>query len=101
MAPTEVLARQHYESITKLFETYGIAVKVELLTGSMTTKEKRRSYDRIACGYAKIIIGTHALIQGAVSYDCLGLVVTDEQHSVWCKSSGKHLQIKGAVLTFL
>ncbi len=80
MAPTEVLARQHYESITKLFETYGIAVKVELLTGSMTTKEKRRSYDRIACGYAKIIIGTHALIQGAVSYDCLGLVVTDEQH---------------------
>ncbi|MBS5131689.1 MAG: ATP-dependent DNA helicase RecG [Lachnospiraceae bacterium] len=80
MAPTEVLARQHYESITKLFETYGIAVKVELLTGSMTTKEKRRSYDRIACRYAKIIIGTHALIQGAVSYDCLGLVVTDEQH---------------------
>lgn len=80
MAPTEVLARQHYESITKLFETYGIAVKVELLTGSMTTKEKRRSYDRIACGYAKIIIGTHALIQGAVSYDCLGVVVTDEQH---------------------
>lgn len=80
MAPTEVLARQHYESITKLFETYGIAVKVELLTGSMTTKEKRRSYDRIACGYTKIIIGTHALIQGAVSYDCLGLVVTDEQH---------------------
>ena len=80
MAPTEVLARQHYESITKLFETYGVKIKVVLLTGSMTAKEKRRVYDRIECGYAKIIIGTHALIQGAVNYDCLALVVTDEQH---------------------
>ncbi len=80
MAPTEVLARQHYESVTRLFETYGIKIKVVLLTGSMTAKEKRRVYDRIECGYAKIIIGTHALIQGAVNYDCLALVVTDEQH---------------------
>ncbi len=80
MAPTEVLARQHYESITKLFQENGISVKVELLTGSMTVKEKRRAYDRIECGYAKIIIGTHALIQGAVNYDCLALVITDEQH---------------------
>ena len=46
----------------------------------MTAKEKRRAYDRIECGLAKIIIGTHALIQGAVSYDNLGLVITDEQH---------------------
>lgn len=80
MAPTEVLARQHYESVTSLFETYGIKIKVVLLTGSMTAKEKRRAYDRIECGYAKIIIGTHALIQEAVNYDCLALVVTDEQH---------------------
>lgn len=80
MAPTEVLARQHYESITRLFEEYGIKIKVELLTGSMTTKEKRRAYDRIECGYARIIIGTHALIQDRVNYDCLALVVTDEQH---------------------
>ncbi len=80
MAPTEVLARQHYESITKLLEEYGIPVKVELLTGSMTAKEKRRAYDRIECGYARIIIGTHALIQSAVNYDCLALVITDEQH---------------------
>ena len=80
MAPTEVLARQHYENITKMFEDYDIPVKVELLTGSMTAKEKRRAYDRIECGLAKIIIGTHALIQGAVSYDNLGLVITDEQH---------------------
>ena len=80
MAPTEVLARQHYESITRLFEEYGIKIKVELLTGSMKMKEKRRAYDRIECGYAKIIVGTHALIQGAVNYDNLALVVTDEQH---------------------
>lgn len=80
MAPTEVLARQHYESITRLFETYDIKIKVELLTGSMTVKEKRRAYDRIECGYARIIVGTHALIQGGVNYDCLALVVTDEQH---------------------
>lgn len=80
MAPTEVLARQHYESITRLFEEYDIRTKVELLTGSMTAKEKRRAYDRIECGYAKIIIGTHALIQDRVNYDCLALVVTDEQH---------------------
>lgn len=80
MAPTEVLARQHYESITKLFEEHGVKIKVELLTGSMTAKEKRRAYDRIECGYARIIIGTHALIQDRVNYDCLALVVTDEQH---------------------
>ena len=80
MAPTEVLARQHYESITNLFETYNIPVKVVLLTGSMTAKEKRRAYDRIECGLAKIIVGTHALIQDAVYYDNLALVVTDEQH---------------------
>ena len=80
MAPTEVLARQHFESITSLFETYGIKIKVELLTGSMTAKEKRRAYDRIECGYARIVIGTHALIQGGVNFDCLALVVTDEQH---------------------
>ena len=80
MAPTEVLARQHYESVTKLLEEHGLAVKTVLLTGSMTAKEKRRAYDRIECGLAKIIIGTHALIQGAVNYDNLGLVSTDEQH---------------------
>ncbi len=80
MAPTEVLARQHYESICRLFETYDIPVKVVLLTGSMTAKEKRRVYDRIECGLAKIIVGTHALIQDRVFYDNLALVVTDEQH---------------------
>lgn len=80
MAPTEVLARQHYATITRMLEEHQIPIKAELLTGSMTTKEKRRAYDRIECGYAKIIVGTHALIQDAVNYDNLTLVVTDEQH---------------------
>lgn len=80
MAPTEVLSRQHYATITRMLEEHQIPVKAELLTGSMTTKEKRRAYDRIECGYAKIIVGTHALIQDAVNYDNLALVVTDEQH---------------------
>jgi len=80
MVPTEVLAKQHYESVTELFETYQIPIKVVLLTGSMTAKEKRRVYDRIECGLAKIIIGTHALIQDRVEYDNLALVITDEQH---------------------
>lgn len=80
MAPTEVLARQHYATITRMLEEHQIPVKAELLTGSMTVKEKRRAYDRIECGYAKIIVGTHALIQDAVNYDNLALVVTDEQH---------------------
>lgn len=96
MAPTEVLARQHYENITKLFEEYNIPVKVVLLTGSMTAKEKRRVYDRIECGLAKIIIGTHALIQDRVNYDNLALVVTDEQHRFGVKQREK-FALKGGV----
>lgn len=96
MAPTEVLARQHYDNITKLFEEYEIAVKVVLLTGSMTVKEKRRVYDRIECGLAKIIIGTHALIQDRVNYDNLALVVTDEQHRFGVKQREK-FALKGGV----
>lgn len=96
MAPTEVLARQHYDSITKLFEEYEIPIKVALLTGSMTAKEKRRVYDRIECGLVKIIIGTHALIQDAVFYDNLALVVTDEQHRFGVKQREKFAE-KGGV----
>lgn len=96
MAPTEVLARQHYESVTGLFEKYGIPVKTVLLTGSMTVKEKRRAYDRIECGLAKIIIGTHALIQGAVTYDNLALVITDEQHRFGVKQREAFAQKGGA-----
>lgn len=80
MAPTEVLAKQHYESITSMFENYNIPFKVVILTGSMTTKQKREAYDCISSGEAKIIIGTHALIQEGVQYKDLALVITDEQH---------------------
>jgi ATP-dependent DNA helicase RecG len=80
MAPTEVLARQHYESFERMFETYQIPLRTALLTGSMTAKEKREVYARIASGEVQIIIGTHALIQDAVEYQNLALVITDEQH---------------------
>ena len=80
MAPTEVLARQHYESITALFKEHGIEKKVTLLTGSMTAKEKRLACESIAAHESDIIIGTHALIQEKVAYDRLALVITDEQH---------------------
>lgn len=78
MAPTEVLALQHYKDLKDLFAPYG--VRVALLSGSMTAKEKRLVYDDISNHKADIIIGTHALIQDKVSYDNLSLVVTDEQH---------------------
>ncbi len=80
MAPTEVLARQHAESIRALLSGLSMEAHVELLTGSMTAKEKREAYARIESGEAQIVIGTHALIQEKVSYAHLGLVVTDEQH---------------------
>lgn len=80
MVPTEVLARQHFESMTGLFEKQGIEKVPVLVTGSMTAKEKRLAYAKIASHEANIIIGTHALIQEKVVYDNLALVITDEQH---------------------
>lgn len=80
MAPTEVLARQHYEGFLKLMEEQGLSFPTVLLTGSDTAKEKRIAYERIASGEASIIIGTHALIQEKVEYANLALVITDEQH---------------------
>ena len=80
MAPTEVLAKQHFETIKGLFEQYQIPLNVELLTGSMTTKEKKIAYARIESGEVQIVVGTHALIQENVVYKNLALVVTDEQH---------------------
>ena len=80
MAPTEVLARQHYEGFLKLMEEQGLSFPTVLLTGSDTAKEKRIAYERVASGEAAIIIGTHALIQEKVEYANLALVITDEQH---------------------
>ena len=84
MAPTEVLAKQHFESFMRDFEhvvlSDGRKPAVTLLTGSMTAKEKREAYARIKNHETDIIIGTHAVIQEKVDYGSLGLVITDEQH---------------------
>lgn len=101
MAPTEVLAKQHYESIIEMLEKYQIPVKTELLTGSMTAKEKREAYQRIAAGEVQIVLGTHALIQEKVEYQNLALVVTDEQHRFWMSVRERHLPGKDKFLIFL
>ena len=80
MAPTEVLARQHYEGFQKLMEEQNLSFPAVLLTGSDTAREKRLAYAKIASGEALVIIGTHALIQEKVEYANLALVITDEQH---------------------
>ena len=80
MAPTEVLAKQHFLAVKELFQKNHIPLEVILLTGSMTAKEKKAAYEQIESGKAKVIIGTHALIQEKVVYENLALVVTDEQH---------------------
>lgn len=80
MAPTEVLARQHYEDIKQLIAKNDLNINPVVLVGSMKAKEKREAYSLIESGEAEIIIGTHALIQEKVQYKNLGLVVTDEQH---------------------
>ena len=78
MAPTEILAIQHYNNIKQLLKDTD--VEIALLTGSISKKEKQDIYKRLSTGEISIIIGTHALIQEDVSYSNLGLVVTDEQH---------------------
>lgn len=80
MAPTEVLAAQHFESVLALVEEYGLPLKPVLLTGSLTAREKRRTKESIALGTCNVIIGTQALIQEDVVFYDLGLVITDEQH---------------------
>ena len=78
MAPTEVLATQHYQNIKNIFKDYNI--NVELLTGKTTTKEKNKIYKELKEGTIDIIVGTHALFTEKVDYKNLGLVITDEQH---------------------
>jgi ATP-dependent DNA helicase RecG len=80
MAPTEVLARQHYTALCALLDTYGIPLAAVCLTGSMTAKEKREAYGKMVSGEAQLVVGTHALIQERAVYDNLALVITDEQH---------------------
>ena len=78
MVPTEVLARQHYDSFSTALEKYG--VRIVLLTGSVKGRERKETLSKIEKHEADIIIGTHALIQEKVVYDKLVLVITDEQH---------------------
>ena len=78
MAPTEILAEQHYESLGKLFAPLG--VHTVLLTGSQSQKEKRVAREALASGEAHIVVGTHALISESTVFANLGLVITDEQH---------------------
>lgn len=80
MVPTEVLARQHLESINELIAENELNINTVLLTGSMKAKEKREAYAKIESGEVSIIIGTHTLIQDSVNYKNLALVITDEQH---------------------
>ena len=78
MAPTEILAEQHYASLGRLLS--GLGIRTELLTGSMTPKEKRLVRERIASGQVQLAVGTHALLTDATQFHNLGLVITDEQH---------------------
>ena len=78
MAPTEILAEQHFASLSALFAPLGVSVA--LLTGSMTGKQKKDVRERIAAGEVQVVIGTHALLSESTRFDNLGLVITDEQH---------------------
>jgi ATP-dependent DNA helicase RecG len=81
MAPTEILAKQHFQKFIESFETFGEkAPRISLLVGSLTQKEKNQMHELIKSGQTDIIVGTHALIQEAVSFHNLGFAIIDEQH---------------------
>ena len=100
MAPTEILARQHYATVCKMLD--GMDVKVAVLTGASKARERRASLEGIASGEVDILIGTHALIEDLVQFSNLGFVVIDEQHRfgveqrarLWTKNlQPPHIQI--------
>ena len=89
MAPTEILAEQHYQSLSELFEMFpDPQPAVSLLTGSTTGEERERIYQGLAEGSVRVVVGTHALIQEAVTFDNLALVVIDEQHRFGVEQRG-------------
>ena len=102
MAPTEILTEQHYASLCKLFAPLGI--RIALLTGSMTPKQKQQIREAIRSGDVQLAIGTHALLSDATSFRDLGLVITDEQHrfgvaqrsALSAKGSDPHLLVMSA-----
>ena len=98
MAPTEILASQHYQTLLSFFKN--MDVKIALLTGSLTNKEKEHIYEQIQNGDIDIIVGTHALFQKKVEYYRLGFVITDEQHRFGV-GQRKALKNKGNQVDFL
>lgn len=97
MAPTEILAVQHYETFSRMFE--GTGMTIELLTGSMTPANKRKARERIEAGESDIVIGTHTLVSESTVFARLGCAITDEQHRFGVKqrsrlaSKGEHPHI--------
>ncbi len=86
MAPTDILARQHYATLTRLFE--GTDIKTELLTGSVSAKKKNEIKQSLINGETDVIIGTHALLTEDTRFASLGLIITDEQHRFGVKQRG-------------
>ena len=89
MAPTEILALQHYETIKEYIETADLNVKIEILTGSTKPKEKQEILNKLKSGEIDIVVGTHALIEDNVEFKNIGLVVTDEQHRFGVRQRAK------------
>ena len=98
MAPTEILANQHFKKFKQFLSPFGI--KVGILTGSMTQKEKNTMLKAIKSGYFEVVVGTHALIQDKVEFKNLGLVIIDEQHRFGVKQRAE-LKNKGKQPDFL
>ncbi len=104
MAPTEVLAKQHFEGLSELARQYNLPLKINLLIGAMSAKEKRSVYENLSTGYTNVVIGTHALIQENVEYRDLTLAITDEQHrfgvkqreAIASKNSDVHILVMSA-----
>ncbi len=90
MAPTEILAKQHYQNLSELFSPLGI--KIDLLSGSLTPVQKKHTLQGIATGEIQVVVGTHALIQEGVTFADLSLVITDEQHRFGVKQRASFQQ---------
>ncbi|HMS50414.1 MAG TPA: ATP-dependent DNA helicase RecG [Candidatus Saccharibacteria bacterium] len=97
MAPTEVLARQHAETMYKLLKPLGYESQVCLLVGGMSSAQKKVAYKRITSGDARLIVGTHAIIQEKINLEQLGLVIIDEQHRFGVEQRQKLLQKTGHI----
>ena len=87
MAPTEILAQQHYETISK--ELKSIGVNVQILTGSTKKSQKKIIHEKLLSGDIDILVGTHTLIEDSVQFKSLGIVIIDEQHEFGVAQRGK------------